>query len=93
MAGFDQHLVVEDFRLSTLGRRNQVLVENIEDIFADLGKFGLNLLTVLLDESNLGRVSLGFLFLLDRGDDSPRCSASPNDVLVCNGQEISLLDG
>lgn len=48
------HLVVEDLGFTALGRRNQVFVQNLEDIFADLGKFCFDLLTVLLDESNLG---------------------------------------
>ena len=48
------HLVVEDLGFTALGGRNQVLVQNLEDIFADLGKLGLNLLTVLLDEGDLG---------------------------------------
>jgi hypothetical protein len=43
------HLVVENLRLSALGRRNQVFVQNLEDIFADLSKLGFDLLTVLLD--------------------------------------------
>ncbi len=49
----NQHLVVENLRFSALGRRNQVLVKNLKDVFTDLGKFGLNLLTVLLDQGNL----------------------------------------
>ena len=86
------HLVVEDLRLSALSRRNQVLVENLKDIFANLGEFGLDLLTVLLNQGNLNRVSLGLLLLLNRGDDSPRRAASANNVLVGNGEEISLFD-
>lgn len=87
------HLVVEDLGLARLGGRNQVLVENLEDILADLGKLGLDLLAVLLDESDLGRVALRLLLLLNRGDYSPRGTAGANDVLVGNGEEVSLLNG
>jgi len=65
------HLVVEDFRLSALCGRNEMLVKDLEDIFADLGKFRLNLLAILLDKWNLGFVALAFFLLLDRGDDPP----------------------
>ena len=86
------HLVVEDLGFTGLGRRNQVLVENLKDVIADLGQLSLNLLAVLLDEGDLGLVALGLFFLLDGGDDSPRRTASTNDVLVGNREEIPLLN-
>lgn len=61
----DQHLVVENLRLSALCRRNQVLIENLEDVFADLGELGLDLLAVFLDEDDLGRVAFRLLLLLN----------------------------
>ncbi len=70
-----------------------MLVQNLKDVLTDLGKLSLDLLAVLLDEGNLGRVSFRLLLLLNRSDDSPRGTASTNDVLVGNGQEISLLNG
>jgi hypothetical protein len=70
-----------------------VAVQALQDVFADLGQLGLNLLAVLLDETDLGVVALGLLLLLNRGDDSPRGTAGTNDVLVRNGEQISLLDG
>jgi hypothetical protein len=57
--------VVEDLRLAGLSRRDQVLVENAEDVLADLGELCLDLLAVLLDQSDLSRVALGLLLLLD----------------------------
>lgn len=87
------HLVVEDLRLAGLSRRDQVLVEHAEDVLADLGELGLDLLAVLLDKADLGRVALGLLLLLDRGHDAPRCTAGANDVLVGNGQKVTLLNG
>ena len=87
------HLVIEDLGLARLGRGDQVLIKNLENIVADLGELVLNLLAVLLDEGDLGRVALRLLLLLDRGDDSPRRAAGPNDVLVRNGEKVALLDG
>lgn len=46
--------MVEDLGLARLGRRDQVLVENLEDVLADLGELVLDLLTILLDEGDLG---------------------------------------
>lgn len=87
------HLVVEDLGLARLGRRDEVGIEDIENVVADLGKLGLDLLAVLLDKADLGRVALGLLLLLDGGDNSPRGTAGTDDVLVGNGQEVALLDG
>ena len=87
------HLVVKDLGLSRLSRGNKVLVENIEDVVADLGELVLDLLAVLLDEGDLGRVALGLLLLLNRGHYPPRGTASTNDVFVGDGQEVALLDG
>ena len=78
------HFVVEYLRLARSSRRDEVLVENIEDILADLGELALNLLSVALDHGNLSLVTLGLLLLLDGGDDSPRSTAGTNDVLVCD---------
>ena len=85
--------MVEDLGLASGGGRNEVLVKNGEDVLADLGKLALNLLAVLLDEGNLGRVALGLLLLLDGGDDSPRGTAGTDDVLVGDGKEVALLNG
>jgi hypothetical protein len=86
------HLVIEDFRLAGLSRSDQVLVEHFEDIFADLSELGLDLGAVLVDELDLGRVSFRFFLLLYRGDDSPRSTTSTDDVLVGDGEEVSLFD-
>lgn len=85
--------MVEDLRLARLGGWDEVLVQDIEDIVANLGELGLDLLSVLLDQTDLGRVALGFLLLLDGGNDSPRGTSGTDDVLVGDGKEIALLDG
>lgn len=87
------HLVVKDLGLAGLGGLDEVLVQDLQDVVADLGKLGLDLLAVLLDQGNLALVALGLLLLLDRGDDTPRGTAGTNDVLVGDGQEIPLLNG
>ena len=88
----DAHLVVKDLGLASLGRGDQVLVEHLEDIVADLSKFRLDLLAVLLDEGDLGLIPLGFLLLFDGGDNPPRRASRTNDILVCDGKQVSLLD-
>lgn len=85
--------MVENLGLARLSGRDQVLVEDLEDVLADLGKLGLDLLSVLLDEGDLGRVALGLLLLLDRSDYSPGGAARTDDVLVGDGEKVALLDG
>jgi hypothetical protein len=70
-----------------------MLVENVQDILADFGKLSLDLFPVALDHGNLGLVTLGFLLLLDGRHDTPRSAASPDDVLIGDGQQVTLLDG
>lgn len=84
--------MVEDLGLARLGRGDQVLVKDLEDVLADLGELGLDLLAVLLDESDLRRVALGLLLLFDGGDYSPRGTAGADDVLVGDGEKVTLLN-
>lgn len=86
------HLVVEDLGLAGLGRGDQMLIEDLKDVFADLSELLLDCLAVFLDEFDLRLIAFGFLLLLDRCDDSPRGSASADDVLVGDREEISLFD-
>jgi len=89
----DVHLVVEDLRLAALRRWNQVLVQNLEDVLADLAELVLDLLTVLLDELHLLLVALRLLLLFNAGNDAPGGTAGTDDVLVGYREQISLLDG
>jgi hypothetical protein len=57
--------VVEDLGLARSRRRDEMLVENIEDIFANLRQLTLDLLSVTLNHGNLGLVTLGLLLLLN----------------------------
>lgn len=65
------HLVIEDLRLAGSGRGDEVLVQNVEDILADLGELALDLLPVALDHGDLSLIALRLLLLLDGGDDAP----------------------
>jgi hypothetical protein len=86
------HLVVEDLGLARLGRGDQVLVKDVKNVLADLGKLILDLLAVLLDKGDLGRVALVLLLLLDGSDYSPGGTASTDNVLVGNGEKVTLFD-
>jgi hypothetical protein len=55
---FCLHLVVEDLGLAALSRGDKVLIENLKNILTYLGKFGLDLLTVLLDQRDLAVIAL-----------------------------------
>jgi len=63
--------VVKDLRLSRLGLGDQGLVQDVEDILADLLELGFDLLAVIADSRNMLVCALGLLFLFDRGDDAP----------------------
>ena len=86
------HLVIEDLGLAGLGLWDEGLIEDIEDILADLLKLGLNLLAVITDGRNVLLGALGLLLLLDGGDDAPGSAAGTNDVLVGNRKEVALID-
>ena len=74
--------MVEHFRLSTLSRWDEVLVENFQDVFANLGKLCFDLLAIFFDQANLSFVALGLFLLLDGSYNSPRSTTGTNNVLV-----------
>ena len=59
----------------------------------DFLEFGLNLLTVVTDGRNMLIGTLGLLLLLDRRDYAPGSTSSADNVLVGNGQKVSLVNG
>lgn len=89
----NSHLMVEDLGLARGGRGNEVLLENVEDVLADLCELSLDLLPVCLDHDNLGLIALGLFLLLNRRDDAPAGTAGADDVLVSDGEEVALFDG
>ena len=86
------HLVVEDLGLAGFSLGDKGLIENIEDILADLLKLGFNLLTVVADGADVLIRALGLFLLLNGGDDSPGSTSCANHILVCDGKEVSLVD-
>lgn len=70
-----------------------MLIQDAENVFANLCQLLLDLLAVLLDEGDLGLIALGLLLLLNGGDNTPRRPASTDDVLVRYRQQIPLLHG
>lgn len=85
--------MVEDLALARLGLGDQGVVKDVEDILADLLELGLNLLAVVADDGNVLVGALLLLLLLDRRDDAPRGAAGTDDVLVCDREEVALVNG
>jgi hypothetical protein len=86
------HLVVEDLRLASLGLGDQGLIQDVEDVLADLLELGLDLLTVITDDTNVLVGTLRLLLLLDGGDNAPRGTAGTDNILVSNGEQVTLVD-
>ena len=83
--------MVEDLALASLGLGDEALVEDGEDILADLLELKLDLLAVLADDADVLVGALGLLLLLNAGDDAPGSTAGADDVLVGNGKEVALV--
>ena len=83
------HLVVEDLGLLGGGVGDEGLLDDAEDVVADVDELGLDLGLVVLDDGHL----VGVALLLDGGDDAPRRTTGTDDVLVGDGEEVALLDG
>ena len=84
--------MVEDLALASLGLGDEALVEDGEDILADLLELKLDLLAVLADDTDVLVGALGLLLLLDAGDDAPGSTTGSDDVLVGDGKEVALVD-
>ena len=59
------HLVVEDLGLAGFGLGDQRVIEDVENILADILELGLDLLTIIADGLDVLVGALGFLLLLD----------------------------
>ncbi len=84
--------MVEDLGLARRGVGDQRLVEDVENILADLLELGLDLAAVLLDGADVLVAALGLLLLLDGGDDAPRGAAGADHVLVGHREEVALVN-
>ena len=83
------HLVEEDLGFLGSGVGDEGLLDDTEDVIADVDELGLDLGLVVLDDGHLVGISL----LLDGGNDAPRGTAGADDVLVGDGEEVALLNG
>ena len=84
--------MVEDLALASLGLGDEALVEDGENILADLLELELDLLAVLADDTDVLVGALGLLLLLDAGDDAPGGTSGSDDVLVGDGKEVALVN-
>lgn len=85
--------MVKDLGLARGSVGDERLVQNIENILADLLQLCFDLGTVFLNGRDVLVGTLGFFLLLNGRDDAPRGTAGANDVLVGNGEEVTLVDG
>jgi len=75
------HFEVEYSAFWGFGVWYKVVVDDFQDVTADVLKLGLDLFSVVFDKAF---VSVGFLFL-DGGKDTPGGTATPDYVFVRNG--------
>lgn len=85
-----QELAGTDLGLARLSRGDEMVIEDLQDIVADVAQFSLDLLAVLLDLGNLRLVTFGLLLLLDRGNDPPRGATSTDNLFRAQGEQLRL---
>lgn len=83
--------MVEDLGFAGLCLGNQGVVEDVENILANLLKLLFDLLSVVADGGHVLVRALGLLLLLDRRDDAPRGTSCADDILVGNGEQVALV--
>ena len=83
------HRVAEHLRLS---EGNKVLVHQREDAVTGFLEFNFHCDGVLPRVSGLPFVALDLFLLLHAGDEAPSCTSTSNGALVCDLQQIPLLD-
>lgn len=84
--------MVKDFGLSSSSVGDQVLVENLKHILANLLKLILNLGSIGLDGGQVPLGAAGSLLLLDGRDDAPASSATPDNILVGDTEQVTLIE-
>jgi len=85
--------VTYDFGLVAGRGLDEVVVEDIEDVVADVRELLLDLAAVVANAGDVGLVLLALLLLLNGRDDPPRSTAGTDDVLVSDGEQVALLHG
>jgi hypothetical protein len=84
------HLVVEYSGLAALGRLDEVVVENGENIVTDLLQFCLYLLAVGFDRSEPRRIGLGLPFIEVSPSSSQVINAKPRQSLTSSFPSMLL---
>jgi hypothetical protein len=84
------HLEVEDLGLSSGGALDELVIEEPDDVIAEVVELILDLLLVGLEEGEVLGV-LGLFLLLDRAECAPGSPSRPDGVLVGHRQEVALL--
>jgi hypothetical protein len=87
------HFVIENLGFARLSLGDEELVEDVQDILANILQFGLDLLAIFADDRNMLIGAFRFLFLFDGGNNPPRSTPSANHVLVCHGEQVALING
>lgn len=87
------HLVIEDFGLASLRVGDQALIEDVENILADLLELRLDLGAVIANDGNVLFRALALFLLFNRRDDAPRRTTGTDNILVGNAEKVTLVDG
>ena len=82
------HFEVKDALLTQFCGRDQLVVEQVEQVLACICKLELDLLVLAADEHllMLGHMAIGGLLLLDASDSAPAGAQHAHDMLICDGQ-------
>mmetsp|Transcript_3803 Transcript_3803/g.7546 ORF Transcript_3803/g.7546 Transcript_3803/m.7546 type:complete len:263 (-) Transcript_3803:231-1019(-) len=83
------HLVVKDLGLLGGGVGDEALLDDGQDVVADVAQLVLDLDLVVLDDAHFVGVSL----LLDGGHHAPGGTTGADYVLIGDGEQISLFNG
>ena len=87
------HFKVKYLGISGGRGRNESGIKEFENSIADIREFALDFGSVVTDHRDMVIITSALLLLLDGGNNTPRGPTSADDVLVGDGEEVSLLDG
>lgn len=90
-AAINSHFVIEDLWLARGGAGDEVLVEDAEDVGANVSELLFHLSSVIPDHLELLLGAFVLLLLFDTGNYPPGGPPGANNVLVRHGQQVALL--
>lgn len=85
------HLIVKNSWFPRWGRWKEMIINDWQNVIADLSKLVFNPLPVFLNPLHILFIPLGLLLLFNRRQDPPRCPSCPNNILIPNRHQIPLL--